>query len=110
MRRLVFRGSFFLFLYFFVFSSSIVEAQNIRENNKGNIYQKSSNKKKLIDGKEIVVKEPTLKLLSPSSVTTSSSSSQAKEIEPKKLKDTKPAKISKYGRKESLEIKREENE
>ena len=109
MRRLVFRGSFFLFLYFFVFSSSI-EAQNIRENNKDNIYQTSSNKKKLIDGKEIVVKEPILKLLSPSSVTTSSSSSQAKEIEPKKVKDTKPTRISKYGRKESLEIKREENE
>ena len=66
--------------------------------------------KKLIDGKEIIVKEPTLKLLSPSSVTTSSSSLQAKEIEPKKVKDTKPTKNSKYGRKESLEIKREENE
>ena len=109
MKRLVFRGSFFLSLCFCVCFSS-VDAQNIREDNKGNIYQKSSNKKKLIDGKEIVVQDPILKLLSPSSVTTSSSSLQAKEIEPKKVKDTKPTKNSKYGRKESLEIKREENE
>ena len=109
MRRLVFRVSFFLFICSFVFVSS-TDAQNIRKDSKANIYQKSSNKKKLIDGKEIVVQDPILKLLSPSSVTTSSSSLQAKEIEPKKVKDTKPTKNSKYGRKESLEIKREENE
>ena len=108
MKRLVCRSSFFLFLCFLFVSST--NAQNIGKDSKGNIYQKSSNKKKLIDGKEIIVKEPSLKLLSPSSVTTNSSSLQAKEIEPKKAKDTKPTKISKYGRKESSEIKSEENE
>lgn len=109
MKRIVFRVSFLLGLCFFM-SALSVDAQILNEEKKSGVYQKSSNKKQLINGKEIVVKKTNLQLLSPKSVTTSSSSLEAKEIEAKQKKATKPPKVSKYGRQESSEIKREENE
>ena len=109
MRRLVFRGSFFLFLYFFVFSSSI-EAQNIRENNKGNIYQKSSNKKRLISGEKIDVRQNNLQHLRPNKITILPRKSNHSIVKNKKEKPIKGPKLLKYGSRKDVNIKREENE
>lgn len=108
MRRIVLRVFFLLFTCFFI--SYTVDAQTIKSDNKKRtqIVQKQSNKKQLINGIEIVVKKNDLQLLPPTSVTPSSIDNS--KIKPKPPKSTKPVKVSKYGRREASEIKREEDE
>ena len=102
----------FLFLYILVFifyvqdtnAQSVIQKDNIKHkiSKKGNLISKKSDQKRLENGIKIQTKKTTLKRISPISIEPSKKSKNFLKIKPKQLKEKKPLKGLKYGKKSGL--------
>ena len=109
MRKIVLK-LVFLILACFCFLD-FVNAQSVNEDkDKIKIIQKSSNKKRLISGEKIDVRQNNLQHLRPNKITILPRKSNHSIVKNKKEQPIKGPKILKYGSRKDVNIKREENE